>query len=160
MIAHDDRLRRSLGLVAWIALPFLAAWFGVQFPAGDYYALLERPSWSPPAWIFGPAWTILYVSMGVAAGLVWLRHGFAGARFALSLFLLQLLLNAAWSWIFFGLRAPGWALVEILCLWVAITATVGAFWRKRRAAGALLSPYLAWVTFAAALNAEIWRLNT
>jgi tryptophan-rich sensory protein len=124
-----------------------------------WYAALRRPAWNPPNWLFGPVWATLYVLMGVAAWLVWRRAGWAGAKAALLLFAAQLLLNAAWSLVFFGLRRPGWAFVEIVVLWAAIALTLRGFWRLRPLAGALLVPYLAWVTFAAALNFAIWRLN-
>lgn len=150
---------RALGFAVWLALPFVAAVFGTQFPAADFYALLERPDFAPPGWIFAPVWTALYLAMGIAAGLVWLQHGFARAGYALGLFLIQLVLNGAWTWIFFGLREPGWALAEILCLWIAIVLTTLAFWSKRPAAAALLLPYLAWVSFAVVLNAALWQLN-
>ena len=121
---------------------------------------LVRPSFAPPTWVFGPAWTTLYVMMGLAAFLVW-QQGLArpDVRRALTLFGVQLVLNGLWSPLFFGLRAPGLALVEIVVLWFAILATLVAFWRTRRVAGGLLVPYLAWVTFATALNAGFWALN-
>jgi translocator protein len=152
-------LRTWLGLAGWLLVSFSAAWFGGRFTAVDWYLALERPAWSPPPWLFGPVWGVLYLLIAVAAWLVWKRYGFAGAPVALALFLVQHVLNAAWSWIFFGLREPGWALLEILVLWALIAATTAAFWRRRPLAGALLAPYLLWVAFAAALNFEIWRLN-
>lgn len=145
-------------LVVWVAISFVPAVIGAAFPAPDYYARLDRPSWAPPGWLFGPVWTALYALMGVAAWLVAKRGG-SGTRPALGLFGAQLALNAAWTPIFFGLRNPGLALVEIVVLWVAIAATVVAFLARRTAAGALLLPYLAWVSFAAVLNFEIWRRN-
>lgn len=148
---------RWLALVAWIALPFVAAAIGGRVTDPAWYLTLERPAWAPPAWLFGPVWTALYFMMGLAAWLIWSRHGFAGA--ALPLFLVQLVLNAAWSWIFFGLRRPDLAFAEIVLLWLLVLATLIAFWRRQRVAGLLLAPYLIWVTFAAALNFAIWRLN-
>jgi tryptophan-rich sensory protein len=145
-------------LVAWIAVAFVPAVIGAPFPAPDYYARLEKPPWAPPAWLFGPAWTGLYTLMGVAAWLV-AKRGEPEARPALALWGAQLALNAAWTPIFFGLRAPGVALGAIVATWVAIAATTTAFLGRRPAAGALMLPYLAWVTFAAALNFEIWRRN-
>ena len=126
---------------------------------GDWYATLRKPSWNPPNWIFGPVWTALYTIMAIAAWLVWKRGGFPGQRLALSLFLAQLLFNALWSPLFFGLRHPGLAFADIVLLWLALLGTVAAFWRARPIAGALLLPYLAWVTFASALNFALWRLN-
>lgn len=145
-------------LIVWLIAAFVPAAIGAAFPAPDYYARLAKPAWAPPPWLFGPAWTVLYALMGVAAWLIAKRGG-PGARGALGLWGLQLGLNAAWTPIFFGLRIPGLALVEIAAMWVAIAATTIVFLGRRTLAGALLLPYLAWVTFAAALNFEIWRLN-
>lgn len=145
-------------LVAWLAVSFLPAVIGVRFPAPGYYARLEKPSWGPPAWLFGPVWTVLYALMGVGA---WLVAGTSGsrARAPLMLWGAQLALNAAWTPVFFGVRSPGLALVNIVLLWFALVATVVAFWSRRTIAGILLLPYLAWVSFATALNFEIWRRN-
>ena len=111
------------------------------------------------SWIFGPAWTALYTIMAIAAWLVWRRGGFAGQRAALSLYHTQLLFNALWSPLFFGLHNPALAFADIGLLWLALLATLLAFRKARPAAGALLVPYIAWVTFAAALNWALWRLN-
>jgi translocator protein len=121
---------------------------------------LEKPAFNPPSWVFGPVWTVLYAMMAVAAWLVWREAGFGGATAALSLFFVQLALNLAWSGIFFGLRQPGWALVEIAVLWAAILATMILFFRHSTLAGWLLVPYLLWVSFASVLNAALWRLNS
>jgi translocator protein len=153
-----EQLKRWLGLVVWVMLSLAAGAFGSRFEPGAWYAALEKPAWTPPSSVFGPVWTVLYVLMGVAAWLVWERRGDA-ARGALTLFVVQLLFNAAWSWLFFGLQSPGMALMGIIVLWVLIAATALVFWRARAVAGTLLLPYLAWVTFATALNFEIWRLN-
>jgi len=122
-----------------------------------WYAGLSKPRWTPPNWLFGPVWTILFVMMAVAAWLVWEKMGLKSAP--MQLFLLQLLLNVAWSALFFGLRSPGLAFGEIVLLWLAILATSLGFWRAVPAAGWLLLPYLVWVGYAAALNFSIWRLN-
>lgn len=151
-------MSRWLWLAFWVVLSLLPGAFGSQFPPGEWYAALAKPRWTPPSWVFGPVWTLLYVLMGVAAWLVWDRHRNA-ARVALNLFVLQLIVNAAWSWLFFGLRSPALAFAGIVLLWALILATVIAFRRLRPPAAALLLPYLAWVTFAAALNFAIWRLN-
>lgn len=127
--------------------------------AGSFYAQLDRPVWAPPASAFGPVWTVLYILMGVAAWLVWRERGFSGARAALSLFLVQLALNALWSWLFFAWRLGALASAEVVVLWALILATAVAFWRVRRLAGLLLVPYLLWVGYAAALTVAIWRLN-
>lgn len=138
------------GLSGWATSAGVVAW----------YPTLTKPSFNPPAWVFGPVWTVLYIMMGVAAFLVWRRGlGAEGVRLALGVFLLQLLLNGLWSLLFFGLRSPGLAFVDILALWLAIGATVWLFWRLVPAAGVLLLPYWAWVSFAAVLNGSIWSLN-
>jgi tryptophan-rich sensory protein len=110
--------------------------------------------------VFAPVWSALYLLMGVAAWLVWRRGGFAGAPVALGLFVFQLALNALWSYLFFGAHQPGFAFAEIVLLWLVILATMIGFWRITAAAGALMLPYLCWVSFAAALNFAIWRLNS
>lgn len=126
----------------------------------DWYPSLNKPSWTPPNWLFGPVWTLLYLMMAVAAWLVWDRVGLFEARVPLGLFLIQLALNAVWSGLFFALQSPGLAFAEILLLWVAILATILSFSRVSRLAAGLLVPYLLWVTFAAALNRMIWVMNS
>ncbi len=149
----------GLGLIGWVLLSLAAGWVGSRFMPGAWYAGLAKPSWNPPSWVFAPVWSALYLLMGVAAWLVWRRAGFAGAPTALGLFVLQLVLNSLWSFLFFGLHRPGFAFLEIVALWAAILATLIAFWRVSPPAGALLLPYLAWVSFASALNLQLWRLN-
>jgi translocator protein len=125
-----------------------------------WYRGLDRPRWNPPDRVFGPVWTALDASMGVAlVRVVRSRRPGVERRLAIGLFAVQLALNFGWSWIFFVEHEIGFALAEILVLWTVIAATVVAFGRVAPAAGALLLPYLGWVTFAAALNAAIWRLN-
>lgn len=120
---------------------------------------MAKPCFTPPGWVFGPVWTILYIMMAVAAWLVWRDRGFGGARLALGLFVLQLLLNGLWSFIFFGLKLPGLAFGEIVILWLAVLGMLTAFWRLAPAAGLLLLPYWLWVSFAAVLNFALWRMN-
>lgn len=153
--------RRTLGLAGWLAVAFAAAAVGGlgSASAGSFYTELARPTWAPPGWLFGPAWTLLYALMGVAAWLVWMRDGFARNRTALTLFLAQLVANALWSWVFFAWRQGALAFVEILLLWALIAATIIAFRRTSGPAAALMLPYLAWVSYASALNFAIWRLN-
>jgi translocator protein len=125
-----------------------------------WYAMLAKPSFSPPNWLFAPVWTLLYVLMGVAAFLVW-RKGSENrqVRIALIVFLVQLVLNTSWSVVFFGLQCPLCGLIVISILWVAILATVVLFYRVSHIASVLLWPYLLWVSFASVLNGSIWLLN-
>jgi tryptophan-rich sensory protein len=125
-----------------------------------WYATLDKPGFTPPNWVFGPVWTLLYALQGVAAWLVW-RAGLdrRAVRVALALFATQFALNVAWSPVFFGLESPALGLVVIVPLWVAIVATIAAAARVERRAAALLVPYLAWVSFATLLNYAIWTLN-
>ncbi len=149
-----------LALIGWILLSFAAAAVGgAAAGPGAWYASINKPSWNPPSWVFGPVWTVLYLLMGVSAWLVWSRRGQVPVGMALTLFVIQLGLNALWSWLFFGWQMPGAALVEILALWVMILLTLLAFWQIRPLAGKLLLPYLAWVSFASFLNYTLWRLN-
>ena len=145
-----------LGLLGWLAVCFAAAAAGgfASASAGDFYRQLVRPDWAPPAWVFGPAWTVLYLLMGIAAWLVWREGGFRRRGLALTLFLVQLAVNALWTWLFFG-----WRLGAIVLLWALILGTAIAFRRVRPVAAALLLPYLAWVAFAAALTWAIWKRN-
>ncbi len=150
-----------VGLAAALGGCFVAAAAGsvaTSSSVGGWYRTLVKPPWTPPDWVFGPVWTILYAAMGVAVWLVW-RSRTAVRERALALFGVQLALNVAWSWLFFGLRRIDLALVEIAALWVTIAMTTIAFARARAAAAWLLLPYLAWVSFAAVLNAALLRLN-
>ena len=151
--------RRWLALAGWVLLCFAAAAGGGIFLPGDWYATLQKPSWNPPGWIFGPVWTVLYTLMAVAAWLVWQQGGWRQQRRPLGCFLVQLALNALWPPLFFGWHRPGAALAEIGLLWLAIALTLVSFRPVSRAAAWLLVPYLAWVSFAAALNFALWRLN-
>jgi benzodiazapine receptor len=148
-----------LALFLWVILCFATAVPAAWWPPGEWYLALNKPSWHPPSWVFGPVWSTLYVMMAVSAWLIWRRGGFAGQRRPLTIFLVQLVLNAAWSPLFFGLKRPDIAFAEILLLWLAIAATIHAFWRVHRPAAWLLVPYIAWVSFAAFLNGTLWRLN-
>jgi len=149
------------GLLGWLLVTAVAAAIGgaASMQAGGVYTEMVRPEWAPPGQVFSPVWMVLYALMAIAAWLVWRVDGWRGARTALTLYLVQLVFNALWSWLFFGWRLGGWAFAEILLLWLAIVATLLAFWRIRPLAGALLLPYLAWVSFAAFLNYTVWQLN-
>jgi benzodiazapine receptor len=157
--AYQPFLRATLSLLGWILLCFLPATLGALFMPGDWYASLQKPTWNPPGWVFGPVWSTLYLLMGISVWLVWMRGGFTAHRRPLSLFLVQLALNAAWTPLFFGLQRPDLALVEIMVLWGAILWTIREFWRINRWASALLWPYLLWVSFATILNATLWWMN-
>src|SRR4030042_1648257 len=150
-----------IGLIGWLMLTFVAAAIGsaASSESGLFYQQISRPEWAPPAWLFAPVWTILYILMGISAWIVWRVNGFRAARIALSLFIIQLVLNAIWTWIFFVWKQGALAFVEILILWVLILCTTIAFWRVRVLAGIFLLPYLAWVSFASALTFTVWRLN-
>jgi len=125
-----------------------------------WYATLEKPFFTPPSWLFAPAWISLYLLMAIAAFLVWRKGlGQKGVRAALVVFLVQLVLNASWSVVFFGFQSPLWGVVVILALWVAILLTIIRFFKLSTAAGALMLPYILWVSFASALNIAIWVLN-
>jgi translocator protein len=152
-----------LKLIASLAVVLVAGGIGslaTTKAIPTWYQALKKPSFNPPEWLFGPAWTVLYLLMAVAAFLVW-KQGFnaAGVKLALAVFLVQLVLNALWSILFFGFRSPLAGLVNIAVLWLAILATIALFFRVSMPAGVLLLPYIAWVTFAALLNAAILRLN-
>jgi translocator protein len=148
-----------IGAVGWLVLTFGAAALGARFLPDEWYRQLNKPTWNPPNTIFAPVWTVLYLLMSASAWLVWRRYGISGAFLPLTLFVVQLLLNAAWTWLFFGLHRTRDALIDIGVLWVVILTTLISFWRLELVAGILLIPYLAWVSFATVLNWTIWRMN-
>jgi translocator protein len=154
-------LRQFTALAGWLFVSFAAAAIGAvaSIEAKSFYAHLVRPSWAPPGWLFGPVWSVLYAFMGIAAWLVWRSSGFKAGRTALALFILQLVANALWSWLFFSWHQGAVAFAEVLLLWALIMATTVSFWRLNARAGVLMLPYLAWVTFATALTLSVWRLN-
>ncbi len=156
-----SKSRQALGLFGWLLIVFAAAAIGglASASAGAFYVELIRPGWAPPGWLFGPVWSVLYALMGVSAWLVWRVRGFVEARSALLAFVAQLGANALWTWLFFVWHQGALAFAEILLLWALIVLTISLFWRVSRVAAALLVPYLGWVSFAAALNVSIWRLN-
>jgi len=152
--------KRSIGaLVILLVISFIPALLGSMFRPDAWYESLIKPALNPPGWIFGPVWTFLYITMGIAAWLVWLRRHNVRIQFALALFYIQLFFNGLWTFLFFGLRRPELAFVDILILWLAIACTLMAFWQKSRTAGLFLIPYLSWVSFAVYLNFELWQLN-
>lgn len=149
------------GLAGWIALSVVAGAVGAfaSADAGDFYQQLQRPTWAPPAWLFAPVWSALYLMMGVAAWLVWRERDRAETRVALALYVVQLAANALWTWLFFAWRQGAWAFAEIIVLLLLIVATMVAFWRVRPVASLLLLPYLFWVGFASALTYATWQAN-
>ena len=154
---------RWAGLIFFIILCLAAGGLGALATTPEiegWYQTLEKPSWNPPAWVFGPVWTLLYLLMAIAAWVVWKPAGYKAAAMPLNLFGLQLLLNLAWSWIFFHYHQSGIAFLDIDLLWLSIVGTTVAFFRRSLLAGWLMVPYLAWVSFAAVLNFAIWRLNS
>jgi len=156
-------MNNTIKLVISVALPLAVgglSGYATARGVSTWYPTLVKPSFNPPAWVFGPVWTLLYIMMGIAAFLVWRRGLNAdGVRIALTVFAIQLALNGLWSILFFGMHAPGWALAEIILLWMAIGTATLLFWRVVPAAGVLLLPYWAWVSFATVLNASLWWLN-
>ncbi|MFC5524348.1 TspO/MBR family protein [Rhodanobacter ginsengisoli] len=154
-------MKQIVGLIGWLLLSFAAAATGAlaSVQAASFYQQLVQPTWAPPASVFGPVWSALYAMMGIAAWLVWREGGWRRQRSALTLFVLQLAINALWSWLFFAWHHGALAFADIVVLWLLIAATLISFWRVRPLAGALLLPYLCWVSFAAALNFAVWHLN-
>lgn len=160
-IEHNSTRSSWLGLIGWLAVTAVAATIGsiASVNAREFYAQLSTPTWAPPGWLFGPVWTTLYFLMAIAAWLVWRDRRWTGARGALTLFLVQLAVNAAWSWVFFDSRRGQLALVVVIVLGILIVLTMIAFARVRRSAALLLLPYLLWVCFATALTAATWQRN-
>jgi tryptophan-rich sensory protein len=158
-----SKLALGTGLIVSIAICFLAAAIGgfstTMSVDSSWFDELKKPSWNPPNWLFGPVWSILYLMMSISAWLVWKQAGLTKAKGSLAWFTFHLLLNVLWSVFFFGLRQPGWAAIEIVLLWVSIVISIVLFFRHSKLAASLLVPYLAWVTFATALNWTIWSLN-
>lgn len=152
-------MRNVFALVFFLAAAYAPALVGSEFVPGQWYASLVKPEWNPPAWVFAPVWTVLYLLIGISGWLVWRAAGFVAAKPAMTAYFAQLALNGLWSWLFFGLQLPAAAFAEILLLWFTILATVLLFRPISRTAALLLLPYLAWVGFAAVLNGAIWRLN-
>ncbi len=153
----------AIAFVVAVLLPLAIGGLGSLATFGavrDWYPTLVRPSFAPPSWVFGPVWTTLYVMMGVASWLAW-RQGVAkpAVQAALTLYGIQLAFNLAWSWLFFGLRQPFVALIEIVVLLALIALTTLRFAVVSRPAAWLMLPYLAWVAFATVLNAGFWWLN-
>ncbi|UCC99693.1 MAG: tryptophan-rich sensory protein [Phycisphaerales bacterium] len=148
-----------LGLTFWVALTFGVAAFGSQFEPGDWYAHIAKPAWTPPGWVFGPVWGLLYLLMGVSAWLVWRQRFRTSVSLPLGFYIVQLAVNGLWSWIFFGSQRIGLALIDLTVLVIVVAITAAMFWRVNRRAGYMLLPYLLWISFAAVLNFQIWQMN-
>jgi len=160
-MTQRSALSQTAGLVGWLAVAFAAAAIGAiaSLDAGSFYAQLVRPSWAPPASVFGPVWSVLYMLMGIAAWLVWREQGAKHMGGALTLFMIQLVVNALWSWLFFAWHQGALAFADVLVLLFLIAATIANFWRIRPLAGVLMLPYLVWVGFASALTWAVWQGN-
>ena len=156
-------MNNTLKLIIAIAIPLIVGGTSGFFTATgveSWYQTIARPTWNPPGWIFGPVWTTLYVMMGISLFLVWKEDTSVELKkIAIALFTVQLVLNFFWSFIFFNQHQIGWALVEIIAMWVFILLTIFAFAQVNKAAAWLLVPYISWVSFATILNYTIWQLN-
>lgn len=155
----SSRTTNLIGLAFWLLVTFGVAAFGAQFQPGSWYTTIAKPNWTPPGWVFGPVWSLLYLMMGVSAWLVWRLRKAKSVLLPLSLYAAQLSVNGLWSWLFFGQQMIGVALIDLLLLVALVGIAVVLFSRVSRSAGVLLTPYLLWVCFAAALNFQIWRMN-
>jgi len=154
--------RSAVAFLVFVGVPLFTGFAGSMVTddaVNTWYREIQKPWWTPPDWIFPVVWTSLFLMMGVGAWRVWRQAGFVEARAALTLFAAQLALNFTWSVLFFGLQNPRAALVEIFVLIAAVAGTIAAFHRHDSKAALLLAPYLAWISFAAVLNASIWWMN-
>lgn len=150
---------RYLSLIVFLAITFAVAFFGSHFMPDAWFAALQKPSWNPPNWLFAPVWTVLYVLIAVAGWRVWRERSQGWARTALAIWVVQIIANALWTWLFFGQHQILGALADIGLNWITIAAFIGCTWSRDRAAAWMFVPYLAWVSFASALNFAIWQLN-
>ncbi len=150
-------MNRYAGFLVFLALVALTAWSGATFLPGPFYAALHKPTWTPPDQVFPPVWAVLYLMIALSGWIVWRAQGLG---LALWVWLAQLVLNGTWPWIMFGRKQIDWALFEIGVLWLAILAFIVVAWPVRRSASLLFIPYFLWVSYAAALNFELWRLNS
>ena len=156
-----SKQKQTLGLIGWIILCFGASAAGAiaSIQAKSFYANLVQPNWAPPGWLFGPVWSTLFALMAISAWLIWRDGGFVKNRSALTLFIIQLIPNILWSWLFFAWNKGAYAFADIIVLWLLIVATVISFWRTNKLAGVMLIPYLLWVSFASFLCYSTWQLN-
>jgi translocator protein len=156
------KMSRITRLIVSVAICQCAGFIGSFFTVssiGNWYQTLVKPTFNPPGWLFGPVWIILYFMMGVSLYLIWVQWPLPGIKTVITVFGIQLLLNALWSILFFGLKLPSLAFIEIILLFIAIAVTLFLFLRISKPAALLLIPYLCWVGFASILNYSIWRLN-
>lgn len=160
MMKNSTRIQ-IIGLIGWLAITFVAAAAGAiaSMDAAAFYGQLVKPDWAPPPSVFGPVWSALYLLMGIAAWLVWRERPSHSVDGALGLYIVQLVANALWSWLFFGWHQGALAFADVLLMLALVAITMAAFWRIRRLAGLLLLPYLAWVCFASALTWAVWQRN-
>ncbi|HEY4371627.1 MAG TPA: TspO/MBR family protein [Burkholderiales bacterium] len=156
---NDDIINLTMGAIFWLVLTYGAAWISARYMPDAWYRSLDKPAWNPPDSVFGLIWSLLYFLMAVAAWLVWREAGWEGFAGPLGLYVVQLLLNSVWPWLFFSRHRPGAALLDMSGLWIAVAATMVSFWHVMPFAGMLFIPYLAWLSFAAVLNFSIWRAN-
>jgi len=152
-------VRDYFSLLVFALMVAAVASVGALFGPGPWYEALTKPSWNPPNWLFGPVWAVLYLMIAIAGWQIWRQRSHRAIGLVLGLFGLQLLLNAAWSWLFFGLKRIDWALLEIALLWCTIGLLIKVSWNVSRRAAYLLMPYWVWVSFATTLNFSIWLLN-
>lgn len=156
-------MSNTLKLIIAVALPLVVgatSGFFTVTGVESWYQTINKPSWNPPNWVFGPVWTTLYILMGIALFLVWKADTSAELKkIAISLFAVQLVFNFFWSFIFFYLQQPGWAVLELAVMWIFILLTIFAFAQVSKTAAWLLVPYISWVSFAGILNYTIWKLN-
>jgi translocator protein len=156
----NNTVKFIIAITIPLAVGFTSGFFTIT-GVGSWYQTIQRPSWNPPNWIFGPVWTTLYIIMGVALFLIWKADvDIKIKNQAILLFTIQLVLNFFWSFIFFNQQQPGWAFAEIVVLWIFILLTIFAFAKINKTAAWLLVPYISWVSFASILNYTIWRLNS
>ncbi len=154
--------RQWLSLLGFLVLSFaieIVAGLWTSSSVGTWYTTLTKPAWTPPGWIFGPVWTLLYIGIAVAGWRVWRERDSEAVKGAMTCYGIQYVLNLAWSGLFFGLRNPAFGLIDIVLLLILVAMTIRLFLRIDRAAGLILIPYFLWVAFATALNFSIWRLN-
>jgi translocator protein len=155
----SNRFAYVIGLGFWILLTFAIAAFASQFEPDEWYTIINKPSWTPPGWLFGPVWGILYLLMSISAWLIWNQRNVHNVKLPLILYTIQLIINGLWSYIFFEQHKIGIALIDVLLLAALISMIIFRFRQISKIAGILFIPYLLWVCFATALNFEIWRIN-